>query len=240
MHSVPTVAALGTILGVWAHPDDEAYLSAGLMALARRHGSRVVVATATLGGAGTDDPDRWPPDRLTRLRRCELSAALAAVGVEEHRWLGYDDGSCHQVAADDGTAAVTALIESVQPSTIVTFGPEGMTGHADHRAVSRWTTAAWQATARRARLWYATLTPRFHARWGDLNDEVGLWEGGDPPSTPSEELVTELHLGGRVLDRKVAALRAHRSQTAGLEALVGADRFREWWSVESFREAAAS
>jgi hypothetical protein len=34
------VAALGTVLGVWAHPDDEAYLSAGLMALARDVGNR--------------------------------------------------------------------------------------------------------------------------------------------------------------------------------------------------------
>ena len=33
------VSQLGTIMGVWAHPDDEAYLSAGLMALARDAGS---------------------------------------------------------------------------------------------------------------------------------------------------------------------------------------------------------
>ena len=66
---------VGTLLGVWAHPDDEAYLSAGLMALARRGGERVVVVTATAGEHGTDDPDpvaagpprpapptaRWPP-----------------------------------------------------------------------------------------------------------------------------------------------------------------------------------
>ena len=29
------ISALGTIMGIWAHPDDEAYLSGGLMALAR-------------------------------------------------------------------------------------------------------------------------------------------------------------------------------------------------------------
>ena len=39
-------AELGTILGIWAHPDDEAYLSGGLMAIAREHGSRVVCVTA--------------------------------------------------------------------------------------------------------------------------------------------------------------------------------------------------
>mgnify|MGYP000355421940 CR=1 FL=1 len=41
-------ARVGTLLGVWAHPDDEAYLSAALMALTRRHGQRVVVISAVL------------------------------------------------------------------------------------------------------------------------------------------------------------------------------------------------
>ncbi|HUJ64102.1 MAG TPA: PIG-L family deacetylase, partial [Acidimicrobiales bacterium] len=52
MLSNPTMQAVGTLLGVWAHPDDEAYLSSGLMALARRHGQRVVVLTATDGEDG--------------------------------------------------------------------------------------------------------------------------------------------------------------------------------------------
>lgn len=55
------VAGLGTILGVWAHPDDEVYLSAGVMAAAAAAGNRVVVVTATRGEHGTDDPARWPP-----------------------------------------------------------------------------------------------------------------------------------------------------------------------------------
>src|SRR5687767_15747549 len=47
--SASVVAGLGTVLGIWAHPDDEAYLSGGLMAMARDHGSRVVCVTATRG-----------------------------------------------------------------------------------------------------------------------------------------------------------------------------------------------
>jgi LmbE family N-acetylglucosaminyl deacetylase len=238
MDAVPTIPALGTILGVWAHPDDEAYLSAGLMALARQHGNRVVVVTATLGEAGTDDPAAWPPEELARHRRGELAAALAAVGVHEHQWLGYVDGSCDDIAHDEGVAAVAAVLDAVRPDTIVTFGPEGMTGHPDHRAVSRWTTAAWSATGGPARLWYATLTPEFHDRWGALNDEVGLWSAGPPPVTAAGDLAAEIHLDGAVLDRKMAALRAHRSQTAPLEAAVGSARYRAWWAVESFRAAA--
>jgi LmbE family N-acetylglucosaminyl deacetylase len=49
MHASPTIPQLGTLLGVWAHPADVAYLSAGHLALARRHGQRVGVVTATYG-----------------------------------------------------------------------------------------------------------------------------------------------------------------------------------------------
>ena len=129
-----------TLMGVWAHPDDEAYLSAGLMAEFRRRGDRVVVVTATLGERGTNDPVAWPPERMAALRRRELRASLAALGVDEHHLLGFADGECH---LQDGTDAVARLVDDIEPDLIVTFGPDGMTGHTDHRAVSRWTTEAW-------------------------------------------------------------------------------------------------
>ena len=40
---------LGTVLSVWAHPDDESYCCAGLMADAVAHGQRVTCVTATRG-----------------------------------------------------------------------------------------------------------------------------------------------------------------------------------------------
>src|SRR5262245_34607172 len=138
VESAADAVALGTVLGVWAHPDDEAYLSAGLMALVRRTGGRVVCVTATLGEHGTDDAVTWPPDRLARTRAHELDAALAQLGVAERRLLGFEDGTLDGVPLELGAGRVLRLLRDVQPDTIVTFGPEGMTGHPDHRAVSRW------------------------------------------------------------------------------------------------------
>ena len=66
--TITDVTQLGTVLGIWAHPDDEAFLSAGLMAAARDAGQRVVCVTATLGEHGTDDPGSWPPNRMARVR----------------------------------------------------------------------------------------------------------------------------------------------------------------------------
>ena len=45
MRRAPGPIGTGTLLGVWAHPDDEAYLSAGVMTAALRAGQRVAVAT---------------------------------------------------------------------------------------------------------------------------------------------------------------------------------------------------
>jgi LmbE family N-acetylglucosaminyl deacetylase len=225
----------GTLLGVWAHPDDEAYLSAGLMAAARRRGDRVVVVTATAGERGTSDPGRWPPQRLGQHRERELRASLRLLDVHELHLLGHPDGGCSRL---DDAARVAEIMAEVQPDTIVTFGPDGMTGHPDHRAVSRWTTDAWLAVGRSARLWYATLTPAFHAAWGALNEHVGLWADVDrPPCTEEIDLAHAVHLDGRLLDLKDAALRAHASQTAPLRALVGAERFRGWWRTEAFVDA---
>jgi LmbE family N-acetylglucosaminyl deacetylase len=224
-----------TLLGVWAHPDDEAYTSAGLMAEFRRRGDRVVVVTATLGERGTSDPKAWPPRRLAPVRRAELRNSLAMLGVDELHLLGYEDGRCE---ASDGTAVIASYIADLEPDLIVTFGPEGITGHPDHRAVSRWTTDAWAETRSNADLWYATFPPEFHAEWGALNDRVGLWNDQPaPPCTEPGDLAYSASLLDELLEIKMAALRAHTSQTRPLIDLVGDDVYRQWWRTESFRNA---
>jgi LmbE family N-acetylglucosaminyl deacetylase len=226
---------IGTLLGVWAHPDDEAYLSSGLMSRVRNHGGRVVVATATRGERGTDDPARWPPGRLGALRERELRASLAEVGVHEHHWLAHRDGELAGLPLSQGADEVRSLIEGVNPDVIVTFGPEGMTGHPDHRAISAWVTEAWHRTGQRSALWYATLTSEFHEDWGELSERVGLWLADTtPPVTYAGDLAAAVRLTGSMLARKHRALRAHASQTRALEDLVGPARYRDWWSSETF------
>lgn len=56
----PVVAGLGTILSVWAHPDDETFVAGGIMAAAVANGQRVVTVSFTAGERGTDDADTWP------------------------------------------------------------------------------------------------------------------------------------------------------------------------------------
>jgi LmbE family N-acetylglucosaminyl deacetylase len=239
MHACPTIPSLGTVLGVWAHPDDEAYLSAGLMALARRHGQRVVVVTATAGEAG---------GASAGVRRRELAASLAVLGVSEHRALGLPDGGCAEVDEALGSALVRRVIEDVRPDTIVTFGPDGMTGHPDHRAVSAWTTAAWRAArpdgatgSEPVRLWYATLTAAWHTTWAVENHRAGLWGyGSEPPCTAPARLAAAIECAGELAATKRRALEAHASQTGALVRMVGPETFGRWFASEWFVAAPAA
>lgn len=233
------VADLGTILGVWAHPDDEGYLSAGLMAAAIANGQRVVLAHATLGEHGTDDPIAFPPDRMRDIRRRELDTALHTLGVTEHHYLGIEDGVCDRLDRDLGAAQVAAVIEAVRPDTIVTFGPDGITGHPDHRAVAAWTADAWSGAGRPGHLLHAAVTTRWARRHRALHEQIGAFFDGFPLPVEESALALSLHLDPETLDRKLDALCCHASQTRPLIAEMGVDTYRTWFSSESFVEAPA-
>lgn len=228
---------LGTVLGVWAHPDDEAYLSAGLMALARAAWSRVVCVTATRGEHGTDDPERFPPAHLARLRTGEMAVSMAALGVREHQFLDLEDGTLAHIPGGPQIERIRRLIADCRPDTIVTFGPDGMTGHPDHRTVSDWTTAAWRDGGCIGRLLYATTTDTFADEHVDLHRRLPVFGAGLPSRTPEHELALTVEVRGAFLDAKQAALRAHASQTRVVQDAFGHAAFRDWWRNETFVDA---
>ena len=234
MHAVHR---LGTILGVWAHPDDETYLSAGLMAAAVAAGQRVVLAHATRGESGTSDLARSGRS-FAALRERELAAARAVLGVTEQRFLGYEDGRCSEIPLGKGTRAVAAIIAAVAPDTIVTFGPDGITGHPDHLMVSAWTTAAWLASDRTATLLYATTTDTFADEFAALHEALEIFPPGLPVRTPRGALAMHLELPPELLARERAALAAHASQTTALAAAFGEENYLRWFASESFTQAA--
>jgi LmbE family N-acetylglucosaminyl deacetylase len=209
-----TIASLGTILSVWAHPDDETYLAGGLMALARDQGQRVVCVSMTAGEHGTPDPAAWPPARLGAVRRWEATAAMAVLGVTEHRIAGLPDGGLDR-CDDEGRRIVAALIDDVRPDTILTFGPDGATFHPDHVAVHRWVSGAWDDRGRPGRLLYAAATRDHLARFGAAYESWGAYmSDARPVGVDPEDLAVHAVLGGRHLDRKLTALRAMWTQTA--------------------------
>jgi LmbE family N-acetylglucosaminyl deacetylase len=224
---------LGTILGVWAHPDDEGYLSGGLMAAAVARGDRVTCVTATRGEAA--DPDRWPPAELAVIREKELAECLAVLGVTDHRWLDYPDFGCAAVDEDEAADRITAIVDEVRPDTVLTFGPDGMTGHPDHQAVSRWTTKAVARAVTHATLYYATHTPGWSERFEAAGRDLNVMMGADAlPQTPASELAINLDVVGPLLDVKERAMRAQATQVDDMFNAIGRERYRELLREEAF------
>ena len=232
---------LGTILGVWAHPDDETYLTAGLMATARQRGDRVVCVTATKGEAGSQDEVRWPPETIAATRAEELIEALGILGVTEHRWLGYIDGRCQEVDDAEATDKIAAIMEEIAPDTIFTFGPDGDTGHLDHIAVSRWATEAFKRAAKPgARLLYPTVTPEWAENFLPILRPMNVYGDREdlPVITAKDELAINFRLDDELLDTKFKALAAQVSQTESLINATGEELYREFLRDEMFRTAA--
>ncbi len=227
------------LLGVWAHPDDEAYLSAGLMGRVTDAGGQVTLLTATLGELGFPPDDPRDPTERAELREAELRAALQLLGVDDVRLMGSPDGGLNMLTHGSLTRRVASAICDVEPDLIVTFGPDGVTGHPDHVAVSRAVTAAWKATGI-GRLLYAASTVDWLDEFRSLHDELGVWMGEAPTGTAREDLVLDLVLDDDELDRKRAVLAAHASQTESLAALMGEPTYRRWMAPEGFRAPTAA
>jgi LmbE family N-acetylglucosaminyl deacetylase len=231
--------SLGTILGVWAHPDDDIYLSAGLMAVAAAAGERVVDLTATRGEGGSMDEERWPPARMAEVRTEEMRRSLEILGVAEHRFLdGPVDVDMQTPLDPSGGPQVIEIMREVRPDTVLTFGPDGMTGHEGHRSVSAWVSDAFEQAAKPgARLYHATATPEWAEAWLPRLEPFDIFLPGTPPITPRDQLAIDYMLPDEVLDLKFRAIQAHESQVEGLVSVFG-DRMREWMATEYFRLAA--
>jgi LmbE family N-acetylglucosaminyl deacetylase len=229
---------LGTVLAVFAHPDDEAYLASGLMAVAVDAGRRVVCVTATKGELGFPDDDPRSLQERIVLREAEIAACMEVLGVREHLWLDQPDGGCEEADPAVPVARLCEVIEDVRPDTILTFGPDGQTFHPDHIAVSRWTTVAARAAAPEAALLYAAATPEWADAFGAIVplDQVMMTDDV-PPTVPAEELAVWFRCDDDLVARKVEALRCHASQTGPLIELAGLERYTEINRDEMFRAA---
>ena len=227
---------LGTLLGVWAHPDDETYLAAGLMANAVRHGSRVVCVTATRGEGGSMDEERWPSATMGEVRDAELMRCLELLGVTEHVWLELPDIDMDTGLPEEGYGKVRALVEEVEPETILTFGPDGMTDHAAHKSVSEWSTRALREAGKPgAEVHFATMTPEWAAEFVPIYNRFDVFRPGTPPVTPREELSIDFELPPDLLELKLAAIEAHVSQVGAMVDAFGEDIFRRAMNIETFR-----
>lgn len=229
------IKKLGKILGVWAHPDDETYSMAGILAVAAKNGQEVVCITATRGEAGVQDEGRWPASELARVRTEEQNAAFGILGIPKSIMLDYPDGACNAADETEATNAIAARILAFQPDSIFTFGPDGLTGHSDHQTVSRWACLAAKKAEAKANIYHVVHTPEQYAYMQEADKHLNVYFNiEEPPLLEDCDCAICFTLPQDIYEQKIAALRAMPSQTEAmlekfshvLPKAVGVEAFR--------------
>jgi LmbE family N-acetylglucosaminyl deacetylase len=222
IRSLEDIKQLGTILGIWAHPDDEAFSMGGIMAAAVQNDQTVIIVTATRGELGVQDEARWPATRLAEIRTKELEEAYKILGVKYHHWLDYADGECEDVDEAEAVERITEYITQYNPDTILTFGPDGMTGHHDHQTVSKWANMVAKKVHSRAIVYHAINTHEQYENMIEADKQFNIFFNIEkPPVCKAGDCAIHFELTTELFTKKLEALKAMESQTEGMLTVFG-------------------
>jgi LmbE family N-acetylglucosaminyl deacetylase len=229
---------------VFAHPDDETFGVGGSLALHAQDEVELTVILATSGEAGRiADASLATRETLASVREAEDLASWRALGLDpDVRFLRHPDGGLNATPRGELVAEVRAVLEDVAPEVVVTFGPDGITGHDDHVAIGAIATEAFGALrtssggAAFSRLLHNAIAQSTLDRLNELLRGRGL-EPMDPAEPFMPRGVPDAAIGARVdassvYERKLEAIRCHKTQDE-LED-VPFDLWPEMLSIESF------
>ncbi|MBM7865980.1 hypothetical protein GTO89_06495 [Heliobacterium gestii] len=211
----------GRLMAILAHPDDESFCIGGTLAKYAAQGVETTLICATRGEAGKcGEPPICRPDELGSVREAELRRAAEVLQIGRVEFLPYRDKELNGVDEKEIVARLVGLIRRHRPQVLITFGPDGLTCHPDHVAISRFATAA------------ACLAP---AHWA-YPEEGAPWRPGRffytgmpcsyinafgvshcVPRADSE--VSAAIPVGPYLRQKRAAIRCHRTQSRCIREL---------------------
>ena len=217
------------LLAVFAHPDDEGYRPGGTLALLARHGVRVHLLTATRGESGScGDPPLCRPDELPVVRERELRCSCTALGIEPPHILDYHDGHLSQADPERIIAQILGVVDEVRPQVMLTFGPDGLSGHPDHVAIGQCAAEAFRRTDEVAAL-YTVAVPRSVAERLDMRRVQ---------SVPDEAIALSVNVS-TVWETKLAAICCHATQLSSSPMMrAPVERQRLFFGTEHFVRAA--
>jgi N-acetylglucosamine malate deacetylase 2 len=217
------------LLAIFAHPDDETFRPGGTLALLAQQGVRVRVLTATHGEAGScGDPPLCAPEELPAMREQELRCACARLGVEAPHLLDYVDGHLAGVDAEPMIAQILSAVNEIKPQVLLSFGPDGLSGHPDHIAIGAWASEVFRRTEEVAAL-YTVVVPRSLAQTLNMRQV----------HTVSDEAIALTVDVSSVWETKLAAMRCHVTQLSSSPMMSApAERQRLFFGREYFVRAA--
>lgn len=233
------------MLACYAHPDDEAFTASGVLASSTARGVEVRLLCATCGEEGDIRQDGLATrETLGQVRYQELRRSCQALGLQEPIMLGYRDSGWGDSPAQyhpeafvqaPAVQVIGRIVEEIRrfkPHIVLTFEPEGVSGHKDHKAISRHTTVAVQQAgdatvfSDHLRQGLAPHTPRrlfYTARpcGFRMQRALALRRSGREVPLPDPTLqdqgvpLDEMHIRLDVapfLEKKLASMRCHQTQ----------------------------
>ena len=247
---------MATIVYLHAHPDDECLISGGTMARLAAEGHRVVLVTATDGALG-ECPEGLLADgeTLAERRAREVRASAEALGVAEHRFLGYGDsgmagtegnaapGAFCNADVEEAAARLAGWLQAQRADVLVAYDDHGTYGHPDHIQVHHVGLRAADLAGTPA-VYQVTLNRDRFLRLLEKAEELGLArEGEDPPSEevlatiglPESEITTVVDVTAYV-PAKLAAMRCHETQVGDMGPFLAmpVEAFTEAFGEESY------
>ena len=129
------------ILIVLAHPDDETAMGSVIHKLTQEN--KTILITAADGRYGKrSHAGNLEGDTLAAIRKKELICSCKELGIDSLIQLGYHDGMGGRTSVREYFTQtnkikedIKMLLEIIKPDFIITFGPDGDTGHSDHRNI---------------------------------------------------------------------------------------------------------
>ena len=233
------------LLACFAHPDDEAFTASGVLAASTARGVRVRLVCATCGEEGdVRHPGVATRETLGQVRHEELRRSCAVLGLQDPIMLGYRDSGWGDSPAQYHPNAfvqvlpwqvVQRLVEEIRrfkPHIVLTFEPDGISGHKDHKAISRYTTAAVHAAGNPTafpeqakaglfpyhppRLFYVARLQGHRMHRATLLRQAGLEVPLPAPELRQQGVpLAQLHVRLDVtpyLEQILASMRSHRTQ----------------------------
>jgi LmbE family N-acetylglucosaminyl deacetylase len=240
------------LLCVMAHPDDESLGVGGTLAKYAAEGVGVFLLTASRGergwpGAPADHPG---PRALGVLREAELRAAGAVLRLEEVEMLDLPDGAVDRAAPSAVIPRLVATIRRVRPQVVLTFPPDGITGHPDHVAISQLATAAVVCAAdstfgegaahRVEKLYYLAPSRESLALYGAAFGDPAIWVDNTKrhvPGWPPWAITTRIDATDqwRLVARAVACHQTQFPDPDALSRLPPSTHQRLWGQQELYR-----
>lgn len=198
-----------TIVGVFAHPDDEAFFTGGTIAtLAADHD--IYTICITNGDAGQNSSSKT--GNIADIRHEELLEAGKILGIRKTFFLNYKDGTLSNSLYHEIAEKIRKIIDDLKPEMLLTFEPRGITGHIDHIAASMITSYVFEKASYIKELWYYCNTERARE---SVKDYFIYWPPGYKKSEISKTINTE-----SVWETKVAAMQKHESQQHDIDKIL--------------------